>query len=74
MNNKKYDITLIELLNKDLVIPEYQRPYEWNRSNVFTLLNDIIESYNDNSKINLGAIILCQTKNIEKYEIVELSL
>lgn len=69
--SKSETINLIELLNKDLTIPNYQRPYEWNKSNVYILLEDIIKNYKDNLDINLGAIILYKQKNNSKYEIVD---
>lgn len=65
----KNEVTLKILLNKKLTIPEYQRPYEWGKSNVFILLEDIIENYKEDSEINLGSIILF--KNNEKFEIVD---
>lgn len=55
-------INLEKLLDKNLKIPKYQRPYEWNKKNVYTLLEDIFDRYNDkkskDNSINLGAIIL----------------
>ena len=61
MSNNK-TLSLIKLLDKDLSIPKYQRPYEWGKSNVFVLLEDILDRYNDKKEedngINLGTIIL----------------
>lgn len=68
---KSETINLIELLNKDLIIPRYQRPYEWNKYNVYVLLEDIIKNYKDDLDINLGAIILYKPENKSKYEIVD---
>lgn len=64
-------ISLINLLNKDLTIPSYQRPYEWNKSNVYVLLEDIIKNYKEKSDINLGTIILYKKINNNNFEIVD---
>lgn len=69
--SKDRTISLINLLNKKLKIPNYQRPYEWNKSNVYILLEDIIKKYKENSDINLGTIILYNLKNTDNYEIVD---
>ncbi len=68
--HKNDTITLIKLLNKELSIPVYQRPYEWNRTNVFVLLNDINRNYNNDEEINLGTIIVCKNKE-ETFDIVD---
>lgn len=60
---------LNELFKEKLNIPEYQRPYEWSRANVLTLLNDIYEELEQMHDINLGTIIL--HKNNNKYDIVD---
>lgn len=62
---------LKEILNEkmNLKIPSYQRPYEWNKSNVYVLLNDIYINYKNNKDINLGVIIL--NKNNDNLEIVD---
>ena len=62
-------IKLFNLLKKNLIIPSYQRPYEWDKSNVYILLDDIYSSYKKNDEINLGAIIL--NKNNNDFEIVD---
>ncbi len=63
-------ITLSELFKKNLVIPEYQRPYKWKEKNVIQLLNDIWEAMNREQKIyRVGTIIL--HKEAEKLNIVD---
>ena len=69
--NKNETISLINLLNRNLKIPNYQRAYEWNKSNVYILLEDIIEKYNDNTDMNLGTIILYKSENTSYYDIVD---
>ena len=60
---------LFSLLNKKLRIPNYQRPYEWEKKNVYILLDDIYKSFSKNERINLGTIILYKKDN--DYEIVD---
>ena len=54
MNNdteyRKNPISVNELLNMELKIPEYQRPYKWTRKNVADLLNDIGTAIEDNRR------------------------
>ena len=63
-------VSLWNLLDRDLIIPSYQRPYEWNKSNVYILLDDIYNSYIANKDINLGSIILYKNSN-GSFEIVD---
>ena len=45
--------------NISLKIPEYQRPYKWTARNAIQLLDDIIESKNDNKEVyRVGTLIL----------------
>lgn len=66
---------LLELLQMNLTIPDYQRPYKWNNKNIEDLLSDISdaiiakEKYGENFKYRIGSIILY--KNKEDYEIVD---
>ena len=69
--NKNETINLIDILNKDLSIPDYQRPYEWNKYNVYILLEDILKKYKDNQKVNIGTIILYNPTGTQKHEIVD---
>ncbi len=69
------EINLKTLLNKKLTIPEYQRPYEWEKSNVYILLEDIIKSYKENLEINLGTIIIYKNEIVDgQQRIITLSL
>ena len=67
---ENYEIKLSELFEKNLTIPYYQRPYEWKRENLFTLIDDIMKNFECKEKINLGTIILYKNENNE-YEIVD---
>ncbi|MDO6737373.1 DUF262 domain-containing protein [Wenyingzhuangia sp. 2_MG-2023] len=48
-----------EVLNQDLQIPDYQRPYRWTEKNVFQLLEDIYGSWKQvKSAYRIGSVIL----------------
>lgn len=74
-NEKAKIVTVDELLQMNLSIPDYQRPYKWTRKNVSELLDDIdiaIEDkkrYNGNFQYRVGTIML--HKSNDKYEIVD---
>lgn len=65
-----------ELLNKKIIIPDYQRPYKWSIQNVEDLLSDICNAINDAElyrnafKYRIGTIILHQNKG-NQYDIVD---
>ena len=47
-NNKTTDIVNINtLLDMDIDIPNYQRPYQWTTKNIQDLLNDIATAIKD---------------------------
>ncbi len=62
-------INVDKLLNMDLCIPPYQRPYKWSIQNVQELLNDITsaiseaEKYAEGFKYRIGTIILNENDN-----------
>ena len=43
-------VSVEELLNKPIVIPDYQRPYKWTRKNVSDLLEDICTAIADSKR------------------------
>lgn len=56
---------------RQLVKPDYQRPYEWTPRNVHTLLEDLRHFQQEKAKgYRLGCIILCRNENNE-LEIVD---
>ena len=76
MSNDEYPriCNIVELLEKKLVIPGYQRPYTWSEKNVNTLLNDImriITSSENAPQYRVGTIILYHNKEENKFEIVD---
>ena len=66
---KKDVINLEKLLYKEFNIPNYQRTYEWNKENVYTLLNDINNNFVKNEPINLGSIIIYNNEG--QYDLVD---
>ncbi|MEE3343552.1 MAG: DUF262 domain-containing protein [Bacilli bacterium] len=77
-NKKNTEIISVKTLlsKKNLIIPNYQRPYKWSFNSVITLLNDIEKAYYDKGQNNkpikyrIGTIILYKNKQ-NKYEIVD---
>lgn len=74
------ETNLLDVLELNLKLPEYQRPYKWEEKNVnelFIDLNSVIEKINQYKeyKYRLGSVILFQTNNPEtnnpEYEIVD---
>jgi len=58
------------LIEVKLAIPEYQRPYTWEKEQVQTLLDDLYEAFeNDRPNYLVGNIIL--HKRDENYDIVD---
>lgn len=69
-------ISIDELLEMSLNIPDYQRPYKWTRKNIADLFDDIDTAISDSRrpdytdfKYRVGSVIL--HKNNEKYDIVD---
>lgn len=65
-----------KLLEQDLIIPQYQRPYKWTSKNITELLLDIercIEEKNKypDFKYRIGSVILYRVKGRNEYEIVD---
>lgn len=66
-------VSIKDLLEENLKIPNYQRPYKWKIRNIQTLLNDIEEAIaeagkysQDEYKYRIGTIILHKDKNKDK--------
>lgn len=74
-NFKKAKImSVFDLLQMNLHIPNYQRPYKWKIKNISTLLGDIEQALQDsnqykNFKYRIGTVILHQDKN--RYDMVD---
>jgi len=64
-------MSVSDLLEEDLFIPDYQRPYKWKEKNVSDLLDDIENAVNDHDKnsdfrYRIGTIILHKKKKGRK--------
>lgn len=67
-----------DLLNMNIRIPNYQRPYKWTDKNIDNLLNDILQAIKENRqfqgnfKYRIGSVILHQPDiNSENFDIVD---
>lgn len=61
-----------DLIDKGLIIPNYQRPYRWNANNVLQLLDDIFDSMNSDKKTyRIGSTILFSNGDKDGFEIVD---
>ncbi|CEO41897.1 DUF262 domain-containing protein [Photobacterium kishitanii] len=56
--------TIAQLLDKSLIIPDYQRPYKWQPKHVNQLIDDIV-NYRTKSCYRLGTVVLHQDKDSE---------
>lgn len=65
-------LTVKQLLNRNIIIPEYQRPYKWTTKNISELLYDIENAmknsdiYGNSYRYRLGTIILHNDVDTEK--------
>lgn len=75
MNSKPQIWSIDKLLGKNLIIPDYQRPYKWTDKNITELILDIQKSIEEsrkyaNFKYRIGTVILHINEHNE-YEIVD---
>ena len=75
MNSKPHIWSIDKLLKKNLVIPDYQRPYKWTDKNITELILDTQKSIEEsrkyaNFKYRIGTVILHINEKNE-YEIVD---
>lgn len=63
-------VTVKELLNLNLKVPGYQRPYNWSTNSTNTLFTDTYEAYKEGiDEYRLGSVILHKRDN--SYDIVD---
>lgn len=73
-SDPKLDVYKInEVYEKDLSIPNYQRPYKWRVENVRQLLDDLNHHCinQPNSTYRLGTLVIHKAKDKDKYDIVD---
>lgn len=71
--NKEYVAKLLSDEGTKFIVPEYQRPYRWEKDQCETLWNDIIEIFGNGKNIEeyfLGSIVTYQN-NKDELEIVD---
>ncbi len=59
---------------KTVIIPEYQRPYEWGKSKTAELLNDLKEFFLDNepqSPYYMGSVLFYYDQKNKKFEVID---
>lgn len=62
--------TVRDLLDVELVIPEYQRPYRWTTKSTSILLSDIYEAFKTNiTEYRIGSVVLHSHDG--KYDVVD---
>ena len=71
IKSKPHTISVKELLeNRELTIPDYQRPYKWTERNVNQLIDDILGN-TDKSSYRIGTLVLHHDTNDDKNNIVD---
>lgn len=64
-------VPVITLINDNLSIPDYQRPYTWKKKQVYQLLDDLKEAMDTNQQTYLVGTIIVFKTNEQKHEIVD---
>lgn len=74
MSTIKFEVKSIEevLQNANLRVPEYQRPYKWERRHIRNLFYDLREAYDNNAEgeYRIGSIIL-HNKDADNLDVVD---
>lgn len=54
-------------------IPDYQRPYSWDKDNLADLIDDLVNSYSLNKDENYfcGSLVLVNDENSERFDIID---
>lgn len=69
MSEKNSDLCIIsirQIVEENLTIPEYQRPYKWSTESALTLVNDTLAACNECvSEYRIGSVVLHKQKQDE---------
>jgi uncharacterized protein with ParB-like and HNH nuclease domain len=65
------ELSLKEIFDKDLYIPDFQRPYSWNNEQVEQLIEDLKEAYENKKLYLIGNMIIYENKEKNKLEIID---
>ncbi len=54
-------------------IPDYQRPYSWDKENISDLIDDLVDAYANKSEDNYfcGSIVVVPDKNSNRYDVID---
>lgn len=71
-------LALGEVLQNFYVVPNYQREYIWQRENVETMLNDILNEFdrqkkrgNQTAEYFLGSIVVCESQEDASFDLID---
>lgn len=65
-------VSVKDLLEVNLTIPKYQRPYKWTTESALTLFNDIHASFTSNiPEYRIGSVVLHLENATDRYNIVD---
>lgn len=68
VTKKNIHSLFVEMQNKKFIIPDYQRPYKWDREKCETLWQDLtsfFEEQKDQQEYYLGTIVTCRNEDTE---------
>jgi uncharacterized protein with ParB-like and HNH nuclease domain len=54
-------------------IPDYQRPYSWDKDNLSDLIEDLTDAFNNNSDENYfcGSLVVVENKKEDRYDVID---
>lgn len=54
-------------------VPDYQRPYAWDKDNIADLIDDLLNAYqnNENEKYFCGSLVLVNNQKDNRYDIID---
>jgi uncharacterized protein with ParB-like and HNH nuclease domain len=79
MDNLKIDAEISNLKKiladdeKFYQIPDYQRPYSWDKENISDLIDDLVSAFsrNDNQNYFCGSIVLVENNNDNRFDVID---
>lgn len=71
MDVNKFSIVNILTPGKQYIVPDYQRPYKWDKEQAEDLVNDVYDSCRSNEKEYYIGSIICIKGESGKYEVVD---
>lgn len=53
-------------------IPDYQRPYSWDKDNISDLIEDLTDAYNNsNENYFCGSLVVVENKKEDRYDVID---